>query len=92
MNKSQLVDLISDKTSHLTRRDIENSISEILFCLTDTLSNSDRVEIRGFGTFTSRKRDSRVARNPKTGSAVRVDAKYHPYFRASKHLKASLKD
>ena len=92
MNKSEIVDLITSKTSHTTRKDLDDSISEILSFISAALSNADRVEIRGFGTFTSRKRNSRVARNPKTGTAVRVDAKYHPYFRASKLLKASLKD
>jgi integration host factor subunit beta len=92
MNKSQIVDLIAAKKSYLSRKDIEDSLSEILSCISNALSDTNRVEVRGFGTFTSRKRESRVARNPKTGTAVRVEAKYHPYFRASKHLKASLKD
>ena len=51
-----------------------------------------RIEIRGFGTFSTRKRETRIARNPKTGRAIKVNSKYHPYFRAAKSLKTSLKD
>lgn len=92
MNKPQIVDLIAAKKSYLSKKDIEDGLSAILSCISNALSDANRVEVRGFGTFTSRKRESRVARNPKTGTAVRVESKYHPYFRASKRLKASLKD
>ena len=92
MNKSDLIDKITEKSTHLTKKDIEDSISEILDYTSNSLSEGNRIEVRGFGTFSVRKRNTRMARNPKTGSAVKVNSKYHPYFRAAKYLKSGLKD
>ena len=54
------------------------------------LIKKDRVEMRGFGSFSTRERKARLARNPKTGSSITVSSKFHPYFRASKSLRESL--
>jgi len=92
MNKSELVDLLQNKIAHLTKKDAKQGVDEILNYLSNSLEQGDRIELRGFGSFSSRKRKSRLARNPKSGSAIKVESKSHPYFRASKSLKHSLKD
>ena len=90
MNKSDLLKKISEKTDSLNEEDIEQTVNIILNLVSNALNNGDRVEIRNFGTFSIRSRDQRISRNPKTGTAVLVEAKRHPYFRASKYLKESL--
>ena len=90
MNKSDLLKTISEKTDSLNEEDIEQTVNIILNLVSNALNNGDRVEIRNFGTFSIRSRDQRISRNPKTGTAVLVEAKRHPYFRASKYLKESL--
>ena len=90
MNKSDLVNNISNKFDSFTEDDIEKSVNSILELISKSLSNKQRVEIRNFGTFSIRSREERISRNPKTGTSVLVEAKNHPYFRASKNLKQSL--
>ena len=90
MNKSNLVNNISNKSDSFTEDDIEKSVNLILELISKSLSKKQRVEIRNFGTFSIRSREERLSRNPKTGTSVLVEAKNHPYFRASKNLKQSL--
>ena len=90
MNKSDLVNKISNKSDSFTDDDIEKSVNSILELISKSLSKKQRVEIRNFGTFSIRSREERLSRNPKTGTSVLVEAKNHPYFRASKNLKQSL--
>jgi len=90
MNKSDLVNKISNKSDSFIEDDIEKSINSILELISKSLSKKQRVEIRNFGTFSIRSREERLSRNPKTGTSVLVEAKNHPYFRASKNLKQSL--
>ncbi len=90
MNKSDLIKKISDRKDHLNEDDFYKTVNKILSLISKSLSYGDRVEIRNFGTFSVRSREQRVSRNPKTGTAVLVSPKHHPYFRASKHLKESL--
>ena len=90
MNKSNLVNNISNKSDSFTDDDIEKSVNSILELISKSLSKKQRVEIRNFGTFSIRSREERLSRNPKTGTSVLVEAKNHPYFRASKNLKESL--
>ena len=90
MNKSELISNISHKFDSFSEDDIEKSVNSILNLITQSLSNKDRVEVRNFGTFSIRSREERLSRNPKTGTSVFVEAKSHPYFRASKDLKQSL--
>ena len=90
MNRSQLVKRLSNKTSSLYEGDIKVSVDQIIDLITETLKNGNRVEIRNFGTFSVRKREQRISRNPKTGTSILVRSKNHPYFRASKFLKESL--
>ena len=87
INKSDLVIKISRKLAHFKRADVEEATDQLTGFISNTLSRNDRVEIRGFGTFSTRKRGARLARNPKTGSSIAVNSKFHPYFRASKLLR-----
>ena len=90
MNKSDLVKKILDRSDTIPGEDLDQALNAILTLISESLSNRNRVEVRNFGTFSTRSREKRVSRNPKTGTSVLVDAKHHPYFRASKHLKESL--
>ena len=89
MNKSDLINNLSLQSDSFTEDDIEKSVNTILNLISDSLSHNKRVEVRNFGTFSIRSREQRLSRNPKTGSTVLVEAKQHPYFRASKNLKQS---
>tara|TARA_B000000475_G_scaffold272007_1_gene271485 strand:- start:2380 stop:2658 length:279 start_codon:yes stop_codon:yes gene_type:complete len=90
MNKSDLINNLSRQSDSFMEDDIEKSVNTILNLISDSLSHNKRVEVRNFGTFSIRSREQRLSRNPKTGSTVLVEAKQHPYFRASKNLKQSL--
>ena len=90
MNKSDLIKKISNKSDLFSKEDIEKSINSIINLITQSLSSKNRIEVRNFGTFSIRSREERLSRNPKTGTSVLVEAKNHPYFRASKKLKQSL--
>ena len=87
MNKSDLVIKISRKHARFKRVDIEEATNQLTGLISNALRRNDRIEIRGFGTFSTRKRGARLARNPKTGSSIAVNSKFHPYFRASKLLR-----
>ncbi len=90
MNKSDLVNNISNKSDLFSDEDIEKSVNSILRLISNSLCKNQRVEVRNFGTFSVRSREKRLSRNPKTGTSVLVGAKNHPYFRSSKNLKQSL--
>jgi len=90
MNKSNLLEELKAKRDIFSEEDIETSINLLLHFISRTLKKTNRVEIRNFGTFSVRKREKRLSRNPKTGTSVLIESKYHPYFRASKNLKESL--
>ena len=90
MNKSDLISNISNTSDSFSEDDIEKSVNSILNLITQSLAKNERVEVRNFGTFSIRYREERLSRNPRTGTSVLVEAKSHPYFRASKNLKQSL--
>jgi integration host factor subunit beta len=90
MNKSDLLENLKSKNESFSEEDVESSINLILKFISNTLGKANRVEIRNFGSFSARKRDKRLSRNPKSGTSVLVEPKNHPYFRASKNLKESL--
>lgn len=90
MNKSKINSNIARRFNYLNTEDVDQAINSILELISSSLYNRDRVEIRGFGTFSCRKRSARMGRNPNTGQAITIGTKFHPYFRASKALKASL--
>jgi integration host factor subunit beta len=87
MTKSELIEKLTDKLSHLSARDVEQSIKEILEMMAQTLSKGDRIEIRGFGSFSLHYRAPRVGRNPKTGESVQLEGKYVPHFKPGKELR-----
>ena len=86
-NKSDLIRKISNRANLLNKKDTENGITQILSYITESLSKGKRIEIGGFGSLSLRSRKSRIGRNPKTGSSIAIEKKFHPYFRASKELK-----
>ena len=87
MTKSELIEIITAKQKHLPAKDVELALKQILEIMSDALSQGERIEIRGFGSFGVKKRRARQGRNPKTGALVKVDAKRIPFFRAGKELK-----
>lgn len=92
MNKSELIKNLSQKADSLDKEDLEKAVNTILGLIINSLNNGHRVEVRNFGTFSLRSREQRLSRNPRTGTSVLVNKKHHPYFRASKYLKESLKN
>ncbi len=87
MIKSELVQKIADRYPELYQRDAENVVNAILDEIGNALARGDRVEIRGFGAFSTKKRDARVGRNPRTGDHVPVEEKLVPVFRAGKEMR-----
>ena len=90
MIRSELVTRVAEKNAHLTLRDVEAIVAVVFDQISDALSAGRRVELRGFGAFSVRDRDARTGRNPRTGTAVVVDAKRVPYFKPGKELRERL--
>ncbi len=90
MNRSQLIENLIEKNKFLSKSDVEDVVSLILGNVSNALAHGGRVELRGFGSFSTRKRKKRISRNPKTGKSISVREKNYPYFRASKRLKESI--
>lgn len=86
MTKADLVEKVAGKTN-LNKKETENVVGIIFQCITDSLSEGGKVELRGFGSFRIRERNARVARNPKSGQRVEVPAKKVPFFKAGKELR-----
>jgi integration host factor subunit beta len=87
MTKSELIAELSAANPHLTGRDVELIVATIFNEITSALARGERVELRGFGAFTVKRRDARTGRNPRTGEAVPVDQKVVPFFKAGKELR-----
>jgi integration host factor subunit beta len=87
MTKSELIEKLTDQLSHLSAKDVEQSIKEILEMMAQTLSKGERIEIRGFGSFSLHYRAPRIGRNPKTGESVELEGKYVPHFKPGKELR-----
>ncbi len=87
MTKSELIEILAEHQSHLPHRDVELAVSEILKHMSETLASGDRIEIRGFGSFTLSYRPARVGRNPKTGESVALPARHVPRFKPAKELR-----
>lgn len=90
MIKSELVQKIADQYPELYQRDAENVVNAIMDEIVDALARGDRVEIRGFGAFSVKRRDARVGRNPRTGEHVSVSEKVVPVFKAGKDMRIKL--
>jgi integration host factor subunit beta len=87
MTKSGLVQAISARMSHLNARDVEIVVKAVFDAMTEALANDDRIEIRGFGSFSVRRRRSRQGRNPKTGVSIHVPEKRVPFFTVGHELR-----
>ena len=90
MTKSELIARLSERYPHLHQRDVERIVNTIFDEISGALSRGDRVELRGFGSFSVRKRNARVGRNPRTGETVNVDEKFLPFFKTGKELRERL--
>ena len=87
MTKSELIADLANANPHLMSRDVELIVATIFDEITAALARGARVELRGFGAFTVKRRDARTGRNPRTGEAVPVDEKVVPFFKAGKELR-----
>jgi integration host factor subunit beta len=87
VNKSDIINLVSDK-NHLGLSDVEYSIKKIIDYLSENLYQGERIEIRGFGTFSLHTHQSRLARNPKTGDKIALERRNTVHFKPSKELKS----
>ncbi len=90
LTKSELIDRVFTRLSNITSREADVAVNEVLRTAVVALSRGVRVEIRGFGSFSVKHREARNGRNPRTGEAVHVPAKYVPYFRAGKEIRDAL--
>lgn len=87
MTKSELIEILAQKQKQLAFKDVELAVKTMLEHMAQTLANGDRIEIRGFGSFSLHYRPPRVGRNPKTGDSVTLDAKYVPHFKPGKEMR-----
>lgn len=87
MTKSELIELIARKQTQFAQKDVEIAVNQIVESMIDTLSQGERIEIRGFGSFSLHHRKARVGRNPKTGETVKLDDKRVPHFKPGKALR-----
>lgn len=87
MTKSELIDKIAESNGFLNRKESELVVNIIFDSMSEALKEGDKVEIRGFGSFTVREREAREARNPKNGDLVKIPAKKTPFFKTGKELK-----
>lgn len=87
MTKSELIERLTDRQPHLSPREVEKAVKEVLESLIQSLASGERVEVRGFGSFSLHYREPRVGRNPKTGEKVELQGKYVPHFKPGKALR-----
>tara|TARA_B110000858_G_C17782037_1_gene465244 strand:+ start:428 stop:712 length:285 start_codon:yes stop_codon:yes gene_type:complete len=90
MIKSELIEQLSKEYPHLYNRDIERIVNTFYSTISDALAEGNRVELRGFGAFSLKKREARVGRNPKSGEAVNVPKKVAIFYKPGKDLKNRL--
>jgi integration host factor subunit beta len=87
MTKSELIDILAADQDHLPYKDVEEALRKILERMSTALASGERIEIRGFGSFSLHYRPPRIGRNPKTGESVALAAKYVPHFKPGKELR-----
>jgi integration host factor subunit beta len=90
MTKSELVARLAERNPHLYQRDVERVVTTIFDEIAEAMSRGDRVELRGFGAFSVKKRSARQGRNPRTGDSVQVNEKAVPFFKTGKLLRERL--
>ena len=87
MTKSELIERIASKQTQLPVKDVESAVKRILDYMSYALASGERVEIRGFGSFSLHYRAPRKGRNPKTGETVQLEGKYVPHFKPGKEMR-----
>ena len=87
MTKSELIEAIALKQTQLSAKDVEIAVKTIIEHMSHSLSTGERIEIRGFGSFSLHYREPRRGRNPRTGDAVELGGKYIPHFKPGKELR-----
>ena len=87
MTKSELIEALSGRQPQITSKDIESAVKTILESMAQSLATGERIEIRGFGSFSLHYRPPRVGRNPKSGEAVCLPAKFVPFFKPGKQMR-----
>jgi len=87
MTKSELFERIAEQKIHISNKMIKRATKEMLEHMTISLAQGQRIDIRGFGSFSLHYRSSRIGRNPKTGKPVKLNGKYIPYFKPGKQLR-----
>ncbi|MDD2876040.1 MAG: integration host factor subunit beta [Acidiphilium sp.] len=87
MTRSELIAALAEAHPHLTLADVERIVTALFDEMTATLARGDRVELRGFGAFSVKRRQARAGRNPRTGETVDVTEKTVPFFRAGRELR-----
>jgi integration host factor subunit beta len=92
MTKSELIQQLAENNPHLYQRDVERIVTAIFEEIGHALARGDRVELRGFGAFSVKKRDARAGRNPRTGDSVEVEEKHIPFFKTGKQLRERLNE
>ena len=92
MTKSELIERIADHQEQLSVKDIELAIKSILEYMSQILASGERIEVRGFGSFSLHYREPRVGRNPKTGELVLLAGKYVPHFKPGKEMRDRVND
>jgi integration host factor subunit beta len=92
MTKSELIERLAEFNPHLYQRDVERIVTVICDEIAAALSRGDRVELRGFGAFSVRRREARAGRNPRTGTSVQVAEKHIPFFKTGKQLRDRLNE
>ncbi len=87
MTKSELIEILAQRQKHLTYKDVEFAVKTLIEQMAATLASGERIEIRGFGSFSLHYRPPRMGRNPKTGDTVPLPGKYVPHFKPGKELR-----
>ena len=87
MTKSELIELIARKQRHLPAKDVELAVKHLLELMSDSLAQGERIDIRGFGSFSLHFRPPRLGRNPKTGATVALSGNHVPHFKPGKDLR-----
>lgn len=91
MTKSELIEAISRSQSHLDQKDVDLAVKTLIEIMSAALAEGERIEIRGFGSFSLHHRPPRIGRNPKTGEPVALPEKYVPHFKPGKELRERVK-
>jgi len=92
VTKSELIEKIAEQQIHLPYKDVELAIKCILESMSRALASGERIEIRGFGSFSLHYRPPRIGRNPKNGESVALSGKYVPHFKPGKELRTRVDD